>query len=50
MSKKIPIICEVCDAQFRVPSWVEEAACPVCGFPNAVELGGYEDRRDEDAQ
>jgi hypothetical protein len=48
VSRKIPLVCEICDAMWFVGRYGEQALCPKCGFPNEVDLDGYDDRRRED--
>lgn len=50
MSRKIPIVCEACDAQFYVGRYEEEARCPKCSWTNDVLNDGWDDRRPEDEQ
>jgi predicted RNA-binding Zn-ribbon protein involved in translation (DUF1610 family) len=48
MSRKIPVVCESCDAQFKAARYEEEARCPACGYVNDILNDGFDDRRRED--
>lgn len=48
MSRKIPVVCEMCDAQFKAHRYEEEARCPSCGYVNDILNDGYRDDYNED--
>lgn len=50
MSRKIPMVCENCDAMWYVGRFEEESRCPKCGLVNDVLNDGFDDRRYEDEQ